>query len=508
MLLYGIPKERGDRQAKMGKLIADMRGLQRVAFTIIVSLVVISANTPAWAKDFPDKIGVLMINHGEPAEYNSETYQDFKAFVKHMIDVGFMPKFLMSIDTGTILMDEKNDHWVPFWKRSLVDAWGNKYNGFAFYVPGNEKMGIPPHYLKIFGRGRGEPDVFEYAGLEAYKVWQEMGGRSPYREQTVPQMENVSRLLKMRYGDKISVKIAYGFEQGDIENKTKELLDENVDILIVAPQVVVDSYFEGTLHWIKEVHNALNEYALEKGKTIQLIETEPMGLERDFIKGIVLKVKEELSNIPSNANVAIFLSNHGFPLTRCGDYDCQSDPYHHYAREIFERIEKAIISNISWQGKLEVLQIYAEFAEGKNDPENLMLSPKEGLDYAKSHGITYIIDIPYEFLGDCMDTLIGLRESFGIEPKWNNDFETEFDYDGVHVKITSSLYYSEYREKAYYNCINEEIEKLLGGKKLGKETLESTEEDGEAFPVSGAIFLSILIGGFVAFLMIWKKKGA
>ncbi|HEC86298.1 MAG TPA: hypothetical protein ENI49_00260, partial [Thermoplasmatales archaeon] len=484
MLLYGIPKERGNRQVKMVKLIANMRGLQRVVFTIVVSLVVTSASAPAWAKDFPNKIGVLMINHGEPVEYNVDTYRDFKAFTEHMINVGIMPRFLMIIDTGTMLIDEKNDRWAPFWRRSLVDAWGNRYKGFAFYVPGNKKIGIPPHYLKIFGRGRGEPDVFEYAGLEAYEAWRDMGGRSLYREQTVPQMENVSRMLKREYGGKISVKFAYGFEQGDVEDKTKELLDEDINVLIVAPQVVVDSYFEGTLHWIKEVHDALNEYVLKNGRSISFIETESIGIQPDYIKGIVMKVKDELSKTPANANVAIFLSNHGFPLTECGDYDCQGDPYHHYAKEIFDRVRSAILTNISWQGDLEVLQIYAEFAEGDGDPENQMLSPREGLNYAESHGFTYIIDIPYEFLGDCMDTLVGLRESFGIEPKWNNDFETEFDYSGVHVKITSSFYYLEYREKAYYNCINEEIEKLLGGKRLSKETFESTEENRESFPVS------------------------
>lgn len=186
----------------------------------------------------------------------------------------------------------------------------------AFFILGNEKMGVPPHYLKIFGKGRGEPDIFEYAGLEAYEAWQEMGGRSPYRDQTIPQMENVSKLLKKEYGDRISIRFAYGFEKGDVKEKTKELLDEGIDILIVAPQVVVGSYFEGTLHWIKEIHEALNDYVLREGKSISFIETEPIGIQSDFIKGVVMKVKDELSTIPANANVAIFLSNHGFSFNK------------------------------------------------------------------------------------------------------------------------------------------------------------------------------------------------
>lgn len=498
---------------KVVNLTVNMRSLQCVvACVIVVPLLVIPASTPAGAyitENSPNKIGVLMINHGEPTCYNATTYYDFRAFMEHMINVGIVPQSLINIDTGTILIDEKNEHWAPFWKRSLIDAWGNKYKGFAIFVPGNKKMGVPPHYLKIFGKGRGEPDIFEYAGLEAYKTWKKMGGKSPYREQTVPQMKNVSRILKEKYGNKVIIKFAYGFEHGDIENATREILDENIDVLVVAPQVVVGSYFEGTLHWIKEVHDVLNEHVLRSGKSVSFIETKQIGMQSEFIEGIVMKVKDELSNIPANANVAIFLSNHGFPLTKCGNYDCQSDPYHHYAKEIFDRAKRAIINNINWQGRLEVFQVYAESAEEDADPKNEMLSPLEGLNYAKSHGFTYIIDIPYEFLGDCMDTLIGLREAFGVEPKWNNKFETEFDYNGVHVKITSAFYYPKYREKAYYNCINDEIEKLLGGEKSSKEHFEIAGKPKEPFPVSGVIFFSILAGGLVIFLLInWKKKEA
>jgi protoheme ferro-lyase len=481
----------------------------RIIAISALSLLIVSISISAGAytiQDSPDKIGILMINHGEPSNYNATTYNDFKAFMEHMMNVGIIPEFLKHIDTGTILIDKKNTHWAPFWKRELIDAWGNEYK-FAFFVPGNKKMDIPPHYLKIFGKGRDEPDIFEYAGLEAYKSWQEMGSHSPYRDQTVPQMEDVSEMFKEKYGDKVIIKFAYGFEHGNVENVTKELLERKIDVLIVAPQAVVGSYFEGTLHWIKEVHATLDEYALKNEKVPSFIETKQIGLQSEFIEGIVKKVREEISFLPSNANVAIFLSNHGFPVVKCGNYDCQSDPYHHYAKEIFDRVRDVIISNISWRGKLEVYQIYDESSEGDTDPNDEKMSPLEGLEYAKSHGFDCIIDIPYEFLGDCMDTLIGLREAFGIEPKWNNDFETEFDHDGVHVKITSSLYYPEYREKAYYNCINDEMEKLLGREeaKSNKENL-GAEKPNEPFPIGGAVFFLILVISLILLLITMHKK--
>lgn len=383
----------------------------------IFLVLTISFNIPA--NKSGTKIGILMINYGEPTYYNATTYYYFKGFMKHMINVGILPKFLMFIDMGTLLIDIKNDKRAPPWKRELMDAWENKYNGIAIYLPFGKEIGLYPLYIKKFGNGKGEPDIFEFAGLEAYDSWQKMGGKSPYYEETVSQMRDVEKMLKEKYGNKIIVKFAYALKPGSIENATKYLLDKDINVLIAAPQSVVGSYFEETLHWIKEIHNVLNEYALEKGKNVSFIETRHIGMQPEFRESIVAKVKEELTHISSNASVLIFLSNHGFPVVKCDGYDCQSDPYHHRAKEIFNEVKEAIIENITWQGKFDVVQIYDESSEEAMDPENEVTSPKEGLEYAKNQGFNYIIDIPYEFLGDCMDTLIGLREAFGIEPKQN-----------------------------------------------------------------------------------------
>lgn len=126
-----------------------------------------------------------------------------------------------------------------------------------------------------------------------------------------------------------------------------------------------------------------------------------------------------------------------------------------------------------------------------------MMSPQEGLNYTKSHGFTYIIDIPYEFLGDCMDTLIGLRESFGVEPKWNKNFESEFDIQGIHVKITSALYYHSYREKAYYHSIANEIEKLISKENPEKSYKQNLMEQPKK-NVKGAIRFLLTLGVLVA----------
>ena len=189
-------------------------------------------------------------------------------------------------------------------------------------------MNIAPHYFGFTGRGNGKPNIFEQATLSAYQSWINMDGKSPYINQTLPQLENVKSDLEEKYGKNITVKIGFGFQHGSLKKATKKLIRKDIDVLIVAPQMVVDSYFESELHWLKEIHTVLNE----DGIGIPVLKTMQLGSFESFVESIVLKVKDELTLYDDNKDIAVFLSNHGFPLVRKGRYDCQSDPDYHLAK--------------------------------------------------------------------------------------------------------------------------------------------------------------------------------
>ncbi|MEF8848046.1 MAG: hypothetical protein V5A68_02825 [Candidatus Thermoplasmatota archaeon] len=56
-----------------------------------------------------EKIGVLMINYGEPEVFEEDTYGDFKAYMNFMMNIGMIPSFLKYIDKGTIYNDINNE---------------------------------------------------------------------------------------------------------------------------------------------------------------------------------------------------------------------------------------------------------------------------------------------------------------------------------------------------------------------------------------------------------------
>lgn len=54
------------------------------------------------------KIGVILLDHGEPPEYNEYTYNSFRNFAHSLIMMGMIPKVVLKAKRGTILMDRNN----------------------------------------------------------------------------------------------------------------------------------------------------------------------------------------------------------------------------------------------------------------------------------------------------------------------------------------------------------------------------------------------------------------
>lgn len=109
---------------------------------------------------------MLIADHGEPPEYNAWTYESFKEFFQHLIDMGLIPKWLTVVDTGTILYDKRCPA-CPGAKDNpeFIDAWVRPQQGPAGFVPPSDRL--PAHYAMPGGPGLGEPDIFEHVGLAA-----------------------------------------------------------------------------------------------------------------------------------------------------------------------------------------------------------------------------------------------------------------------------------------------------------------------------------------------------
>jgi hypothetical protein len=421
----------------------------------ITGALVLTINPPVHAAENP-RIGLLIVDHGEPPEYNELTYESFREFFNHLIEMGLIPSWLKLLDTGTVTVDLKCPFCEePSTEPKLMNAWLGRHDGLGVFVPASDSL--PAHYVVPGGPGLGEPDIFEHVGVQAWHEWELMGGRSPNYDEKLPKKLAVIKRLQARYGDDLPVRIGYGIDprlngrrQGIRQAVAGLVNRERVDHVVVAYHGVGFSDIMQT-HMIRhEIEETLDAIAPE----VTASYAKPIGTTDLYVDAVVGKVRTELKRLPSNASVAIHLSGHGLPTDMCGDYDCGADSYHESSRALFQRTKKAIMRSVDHDGRLDVFHIYGDGGSGDDDAEDEVDSPMEALAKRKDAGFAHVVDIPYEFDSNSRDTLIILRRGYGRPiPDWNADYESSFKYEGIDVRITDCSYSNRKKIAAFEDVI-------------------------------------------------------
>jgi hypothetical protein len=421
-----------------------------------VAIALVAVMVPAAsAQEGKERVGLLIVDHGEPPEYNELTYESFRRFFDHLIEMGLVPSWLKLLDTGTIVHDVgcyACDE--PSTEPQLMDAWLDHHEGPATYVPASDSL--PAHYVLPGGPGLGEPDIFEHVGLGAWHEWELMGGRSPNFDQKLPKKLEVIARLRARFGSDLPVRIGYGIDprlegrRMDIRNAVTGLVNrDRVDRIVVAYHGVGFSDIMQT-HMIR---HEIDEILASLGGDVSTSYAQPIGKSDHYVDAVVAEVRRELAELPSGSKVAVHLSGHGLATEMCGDYDCGADSYHESSAALFERTKRAILGAIDRPG-LKVFHIYGDGGEGEDDPEDLVDSPMEALAKRKEAGFEAVVDIPYEFDSDSRDTLIILRNGYRRPiPDWDRNLESRFRYEGIPVKISNSSFGSEAKTDAFEEVI-------------------------------------------------------
>lgn len=388
-------------------------------------------------------IGVLLADHGEPPEYNAWTYESFREFFQHLIEMGVIPSWLEVLDTGTILYDADCPACTrPSASPRLIDAWLRPHAGPAVFVP--ESDTLPAHYVLPGGPGVREPDIYEHVGLQAWHEWQRMGGRSPNFDEKLAKKRVVIDRLRARYGDDVAIRTGYGIDPriGGGRQGIRQAIDalvnrDRVDSIVVVYHGVGFSDIMQTHHLRHLIADHLGSIG---AGDMPIRYAEPIGTTDQYAAAVVDKVRAELALVPPDASVAIHLSGHGLSTTTCGDYDCGADAYHRSSRQLFARVRPALEAAIDRPGRTGLFHIYGDGGDGEDDPEDLVDSPREALDArVVEGGWTHVIDIPYEFDSNSRDTLIVLRQGYGRpQPDWNREWESHFTHRGLHVKIANA----------------------------------------------------------------------
>lgn len=398
------------------------------------------------------RIGVLLADHGEPPEYNADTYGSFREFFDHLLHMGVMPKWLRALETGTILTDADCPGCdTPSAEPRLVDAWLRAHDGPAAFVPASDSL--PAHYVRPGGPGLGEPDIFEHIGLQAWQEWRQMGGRSPNYDEKLAKKKAVVERLQASYGDRIAVRVGYGIDPriGGARQGIREALDalvqrDRVGRLVVVYHGVGFSDLMQTHHLRHVIQAHLEQLGVG---SMPVRHADPLGTTDAYVQAIVAKAGAELAAVPADAPVAIHLSGHGLPTGMCGDYDCGADSYHASSRALFDRTRAAILAAIERPGRTEVFHVYGDGGDAESDPDGKVESPTEALAARRAAGFTHVVDVPYEFDSNSRDTLIVLRRSYGRpSPDWNARWESWWEQDGLHVKLANALGGEELKTKA------------------------------------------------------------
>jgi hypothetical protein len=427
------------------------------ALALTASLVgLVLPDTPARAA--APRTGVLIVDHGEPPEYNEDTYESFRAFFDHLIEMGLIPAWLKLLDTGTIVQDSgcfgcSEAAASP----ALVDAWLDPHEGPAVHVPASSSL--PAHYVVPGGPGLGEPDIFEHVGLQAMHEWELMGGRSPNYDQKLPKKLQVIELLKERFGASLPVRVGYGIDprlnggyQGLRQAIVELIRQDHVSRIVVAYHGVGYSDIMQT-HMIR---HEVEEIAASLDPDVKLTYADPIGTEKAYIGAVAAFARQQVQSLPRGAKVALHLSGHGLSTTTCGEYECGEDAYHAFARRLFRRTKSAIESVIP--DRVGVFHLYGDGATDEDDPDDLVDSPMEALAKRKEAGYRYVVDIPYEFDSDSRDTLIILRQGYERPiPDWNEDLVSEFDHEGMTVRITHAHFGAAAKTEAFYEVIRKAL---------------------------------------------------
>lgn len=387
-----------------------------------------------------EKVGLLLVDHGEPPRYNARTYWSFRAFLAHLVELGAIPRWLTVHDTGTIL-HEDDCYGCATDGADLVDAWVRPHDGPAAAVPRSQQL--PAHYVTPGGPGLGEPDFYEHAGHQIREEWRQMGGWSPNYAQKLAKKQAAVERLRATYTDaELPISVGYHIDphtRGSlgIRAAVEQLVAQHVGHIVVAYHGVGFSDIMQT-HMIRhEIEAVLNETAPD----VTVRYAKPMGSTRSYVRAVVQKAQAELSAVRPAADVAIHLSGHGMSTTTCGSYDCGGDQYHAYSKALFRRTKRAILASVERPGRLGIFHVYGEGGDEEHDPDDLVDSPKEALAKRTASRFDRVVDIPYEFDSDSRDTLVVLRAGYDQPvPGRDDSYVSRFRYRGMPVKITNSQF--------------------------------------------------------------------
>jgi hypothetical protein len=203
----------------------------RLIVTLTAALVFGVASIATAGPPEKGKIGVIMHDHGAPLEHNAESYYGMKYFLRHLVGMEVIPRFLVdgfpfdpfTGNWGVILMDKTYPNTEVSWvDLELTDAWGNDWSWMKYidadpgtpgiidpiysWVPATDPFNYgevghyrifqhPWNFIFPFLEGFTEQDFWEFLGHDFRYKWLLKGGQEIYFDQVGDQRERIRDII-------------------------------------------------------------------------------------------------------------------------------------------------------------------------------------------------------------------------------------------------------------------------------------------------------------------------
>ncbi|HET6399685.1 MAG TPA: FTR1 family protein [Candidatus Thermoplasmatota archaeon] len=392
-------------------------------------------------------VGVLVRHHGEPVHYNATTYASFRAFVDGIWPYTGLPRELLQVDQGTVLIDGLHPfEESPRLDARYIDAWLKPYAGPA--IPVSDPAGLHDldgrlaggqFYLAPgAGPGLGEGDIYEMVGLASYRTWLKMENESPMYAAVQAAWDLVRSRGGHAFGDRVTFAFAHHMDPKVDANETTEaaarfLADAGVGLVVDAYMSSAPSDAMDTCMMRPHTLHAL----AAAGYRGPVVHAGAPGTAKAWAVAAAAEAERLVREAPAGADVAVHLAQHGGDpggQNPCGD---GPERYHASTRASF------LLARDEVQRRLPGVPVRQVYGQGADGPDQA-LSPMEALRLDRDAGVRHIIVLPYEFWGDAMDNLVPLREAYGLTPDqlpyYGPGHETRLTVQGVDVRIASAEY--------------------------------------------------------------------
>jgi hypothetical protein len=398
------------------------------------------------------RVGILVTQLVMPEDYRPADYHNIA--LKSTQYIPWPIRNFAVADRGVVLLDRRRFYeFEAFEPTELVDLHGGERDvdglryidkwrrGEVEWVPPSASVHLDHGYFLLKTRRQGIPTmsaklmtkarVFYYDhGFTNHKLPHEAGMRS-IAERTMARIEARHGAMPWRFVTSDNF--------GLLRDAVRELLDQGIDTLVIAPAVPIYSHheeFNGSFrHAIHDVEEWARETGRRSGKPpVKIVLAPQLGDFPVLREAYLAMLRDRLDTLPTgpDVDVEVVVSVHGMPwdFVPLEAWLELAPPYRDGMVADVERV----LAGYAF-GRKQVVLAQDHFADPVNNPDGNYLSTHQAYLDGIAAGYEYVINLPIEFFAENTDTMFS-HAMFNFEGFPGFDRYEPVEYDDWSVPYT------------------------------------------------------------------------